>query len=108
MGHMRRPSAASLVVGSLAAPTLGTMLVLNPPPAVRHPPSPAASGLRARATKETSDTAGGITSDVDGSAGQAIDPALFSPGACLAFAPTSNTSNTSNTSSNTSGDRHET
>jgi N-acetylmuramoyl-L-alanine amidase len=110
---MRRPGATSLVAGSLAALTLGTMLILNPPPLVRHPPSPAASGPRTRTRKDASGTAGGTTSDVDGSAGQAIDPALFGPGACLAFAPTSDTSdtsdpsNTSNTS-NTSRDRHET
>jgi N-acetylmuramoyl-L-alanine amidase len=51
----------------------------------RHPAVSPASAPGARGGGADGDAAG----DLDGSAGQAIDPALFSPGACMAFAPTS-------------------
>jgi N-acetylmuramoyl-L-alanine amidase len=104
---MRRPSAIAFVAGGLTVLVLGTALVLSPAgpgpgpgPQPAAPAAPAAS--RPRALGRTSSITGDIpdgtvshaTGDVDGSAGQAVDPALFSPGACLTFAPTS-------------GDRHE-
>jgi len=88
-GRVRRRSASLLFAGGLAALLLGAGLITSPAGQARQSGPPAAVGLGLR--DRDSDT----TEDVDGSAGQAIDPALFSPGACMAFPPTS-------------GDRHET
>jgi N-acetylmuramoyl-L-alanine amidase len=91
---MRRRAATALAAGTLAALALGAVLTVL----ARHPAAPPASRPVARdrgsSTGNTSSTSN-ATGDVHGLAGQAVDPALFSPGACLAFAPTS-------------GDRHET
>jgi N-acetylmuramoyl-L-alanine amidase len=98
---MRRLGVTALVAGCLAAVALGAALVGSPVGPARHPAAPVVSRPRARGRSssiagDSSDgTAGGGTGHVDGSAGQAVDPALFSPGACLTFAPTS-------------GDRYET
>jgi N-acetylmuramoyl-L-alanine amidase len=85
---MARPTA--LVAVGLAALAFGAVLILISPAPARHPVA-----SRPRAHSRDSSTAGHTVGDVDGAAGQAIDPALFSPGACMAFAPTS-------------GDRHQT
>jgi len=90
---MPRRGATALVEGGVAALVLGMVLILTPTGQARPPAHPASSGPRAGGRDE--DTGGDTTGEVDGWAGQAIDPALFSPGACMAFAPTS-------------GDRHET
>jgi N-acetylmuramoyl-L-alanine amidase len=90
---MRRLGVTARVAGCLAALALGTALVRSPVGPARHPAAPVAS--RPRAHRRARDTTSSDTGDVDGSAGQAVDPALFSPGACLTFAPTS-------------GDRYET
>lgn len=85
---MARPTA--LVAVGLAALAFGAVLILISPAPARHPVA-----SQPRAHSRESSTAGHTVGDVDGAAGQAIDPALFSPGACMAFAPTS-------------GDRHQT
>lgn len=85
---MPRPTA--LVAVGLTALAFGAVLILISPAPARHP-APTWPHARSR----ESSTVGHTVGDVDGAAGQAIDPALFSPGACMAFAPTS-------------GDRHET
>jgi N-acetylmuramoyl-L-alanine amidase len=98
---MRRRTATALAATGLATLALGTVLILIPaapvrPPALAGQPlagqplagqRPAAAGSVARDQDGDTDTTGGAGT-VDGSAGQAIDPALFSPGACVAFAPT--------------------
>jgi N-acetylmuramoyl-L-alanine amidase len=87
MGHPLRRGAAVLVAGGACA------LVLV---AVLHPASPARhSTVRAAPSPVAHDDDGEKAPHLEGSAGQAIDPALFSPGSCLAFMPTR-------------GDRHET
>jgi N-acetylmuramoyl-L-alanine amidase len=75
---MRMPSATALVATALTAATLGIALTLTPAGPPRHPPSQAAA-LKPKAHS--------ITSDLDGEADQAIDPALFSQGACVAYPP---------------------
>ena len=87
MGHPLRRGAAVLVAGGACA------LVLV---AILHPASPARrSAVRAAPGPGARDGDGDKVPDVEGSASQAIDPALFSQGSCMAFMPTQ-------------GDRHET
>jgi N-acetylmuramoyl-L-alanine amidase len=64
---------------------------------ILHVIAPASPGSAARTGRASAAAAGRAAADGDdhGGAGQAVDPALFSPGACVAFAPTA-------------GDRHET
>jgi N-acetylmuramoyl-L-alanine amidase len=64
---------------------------------ILHVIAPASPGSAARTGRASAAVAGRAAADGDdhGGAGQAVDPALFSPGACVAFAPTA-------------GDRHET
>ena len=95
---MRRPSATTLVVDALAIVTLGVVLLVNPAAPARHLSAVGSHDRHAAST--TDDKPGSITT---GSAGQAIDPALFNPGACMAFAPTTGAPTTG-----AAGDRHET
>jgi N-acetylmuramoyl-L-alanine amidase len=83
---MARLNAVVLVACGSCATLLGTALLYAGPAfpvgQARHPattvtPAPARPGDRAS------------DGNPAGSPGEAIDPALFSPGACLAFAPTS-------------------
>jgi N-acetylmuramoyl-L-alanine amidase len=90
--RMRRPSVNVLMVGA-ASLFLGTVLIATPAGPPRQPGPLSAAGSVVR--DQDNDADGEGTGDVDGSAGQAIDPALFSPGACMAFPPTN-------------GDQHET
>jgi len=78
-----------LVLAAIVA-VVGSLVILH----VIAPasPGPAAGAGPASAAVAGRPTAGG---DDHGGGGQAVDPALFSPGACVAFAPTA-------------GDRHET
>jgi N-acetylmuramoyl-L-alanine amidase len=84
-----------LVASGLAALALGIVLILSPAAPASPARHPAASVPAARDQDQDgdTDTTGEAAGDVDGSAGQAIDPALFSPGACVAFAPTSGDQN---------------
>lgn len=77
---MRRRSTTLLVVG-VCALALGTALIRGP--AGQAPNSTAAAGPAAR--DRASEPNRAHTTDLEG---QALDPALFSPGACMAFAPT--------------------
>jgi N-acetylmuramoyl-L-alanine amidase len=79
----------TLVLAVIVAVTGGLILLHVIAPAG---PGPAARVGRAAAAVAGRAAAGG---DDHGGGGQAVDPALFSPGACVAFAPTA-------------GDRHET
>jgi N-acetylmuramoyl-L-alanine amidase len=90
MERMFSRSVAVLVAGG------GCVLVLATDPTgyVQHPAGAAPSPASAHDTRHRADH-GATLEDLDTSAGQAVDPALFSPGACLAFAPTN-------------GDRYET
>jgi N-acetylmuramoyl-L-alanine amidase len=91
---MRRLNATVLVACGSCAVLLGAALLYYAGPAFpagRPQPSattPAALGGAARGERASHPDAGS-SAGADGPAGQAIDPALFSPGACLAFAPTS-------------------
>jgi len=87
---MRRLSVTVLMA---SAATLGTVLIASPAGQPGQPRLLSAAGSVAR--DQDNDADGTSTGDVDGSAGQAVDPALFSPSACMAFPPTN-------------GDRHET
>jgi N-acetylmuramoyl-L-alanine amidase len=80
-------------MASAATLVLGTVVIASPAGQPRQPGSNSAAGSVVRDQDNAAD--GGSTGDVDGSAGQAIDPALFTPSACMAFPPTN-------------GDRHET
>jgi N-acetylmuramoyl-L-alanine amidase len=88
---MRRRSATLLVAAGVCALAAGTGLILVPTGQAPHSTVTAAARVRDRA----GETDRAQATDLDGSAGQALDPALFSPGACMAFPPTS-------------GDQHET
>jgi N-acetylmuramoyl-L-alanine amidase len=90
---MPRHGAIALVEVGVAALALGTVLMVTPAGQARHPGHPAPAGTLADGRGDN--LRGDTTGEVDGPAGPAIDPALFSPGACMAFPPTS-------------GDRHET
>jgi N-acetylmuramoyl-L-alanine amidase len=74
------------MVGGMAALVLGAVLVASPAGQPQRPGPPSAPASATR--DQDSDADGDSTGDVDGSAGQAIDPALFSPSACMAFLPT--------------------
>jgi N-acetylmuramoyl-L-alanine amidase len=89
---MRRPSV-NVLMASAATLVLGTVLIASPAGQPRHPAPPSASAPAALDPDHDAD--GDTAADVDGSAGQAIDPALFSPSACMSFPPTN-------------GDQHET
>jgi N-acetylmuramoyl-L-alanine amidase len=85
MGHAPRLTATVLVACGSCATLIGAALIYATPafPAgqTRHPA--AAQPDAARLAKHTRHRA------ADAPAGQPIDPALFSPGACLSYAPTS-------------------
>ncbi len=82
---MRRPSV-NVLMASAATLVLGTVLIASPAGQPQQPGLKSAAGSVVR--DQRSDADGDSTGDVDGSAGQAIDPALFSPSACMAFPPT--------------------
>lgn len=101
MGHTPRFTATLLVACGSCATLVGAALLYAGPafPATQPRPlaTPAALATRAipsipailavPADAGSRERAG--NADADGLAGQPIDPALFSPGACVAFAPTS-------------------
>ena len=105
---MRRPSVAVLMAGT-ATLVLVAVVIASPASQTRQlgPKSAAGSVMRDQDRDQerdqdrdqdrdqNNDADDDSTGDVDGSAGQAIDPALFAPGACMAFPPTN-------------GDRYET
>jgi N-acetylmuramoyl-L-alanine amidase len=84
--------AIALVAGGACALALGAVLLRAGP--VSYPASSAPSGV-ATAFGSASHEPGGVADTVGSNAVEAIDPALFSPGACMEFPPTG-------------GDRHET
>ena len=77
-------AGGAIFLGALLLPVSQALPVS---PARHHAASAASAASGSRARRGGPDRA--AAGDVDGSAGQAIDPALFSPGACMAFAPTS-------------------
>jgi N-acetylmuramoyl-L-alanine amidase len=87
----RRGVAVFVACGALALALGGVLLGVS----TEHSPGPAAaSGAPGASGSAASDTRGGGETAASG-AERAIDPGLFSPGACVAFPPAS-------------GDRHET
>jgi N-acetylmuramoyl-L-alanine amidase len=87
-----RRGAIALVACGASALALGTVLRADTAP---YPVSAAASGSAAAAFRSAPRERVGGTETASSETPQAIDPALFSPGACMAFPPTA-------------GDRHET
>jgi N-acetylmuramoyl-L-alanine amidase len=87
-----RGAIAGVACGACAL-ALGTVVLLRADTA-RYPVSGAASGPTAAFGPAAREPGGGVET-ADSDAARAIDPALFSPGACMAFPPTD-------------GDRHQT
>jgi N-acetylmuramoyl-L-alanine amidase len=85
----------AIAVAACSACALALAAVLLRADTARCPASAEASGSAAAAFRSTARERGGETQTAGSDAAQAIDPALFSPGACMAFPPTD-------------GDRHET
>ena len=85
MGHTPRLAATLLVACGSCATLVGAALLYAGPafPATQARPSATPAATRPAERGSHRDDAAA------GSAGQPIDPALFSPGACVAFAPTS-------------------
>jgi N-acetylmuramoyl-L-alanine amidase len=89
---MRRRGVVVIVTcGALALALGGVLLRVG----TEHPPGSAAASGPARASGSAASDAGGGGVAAASGAERAIDPGLFSPGACVAFPPAS-------------GDRHET
>jgi N-acetylmuramoyl-L-alanine amidase len=87
-----RRGVIALVACGACALALGAVLRADTAP---YPVSAAASGSAAAALRSAPRERGGGTETAASDVARAIDPALFGPGACMAFPPTA-------------GDRHET